>query len=109
MPILIAEPETEAMVRRYAQQHGLGLTEAVHRVFRAAGASNDMDDAPLTARLDRALRDDLRVYLDALARKSGKRRGGSRVYAMLNRYGPVETVRRCIFKRSPSGLELCAV
>ena len=105
MAFLISEPETEAMVRQYAQQHGLGLTEAVNSVFRAAGASSNMEGALL----DRAVRDDLRVYLDALARKTGKRRGGSRVYAMLNRWGPVEAVRRCIFKHNPSGLEQCAV
>ena len=110
--ISIADKHTEACVRRLAEIQNVGLTEAIK-----IAAENDLatrfnervePEKPkfdsLTEQLEAEIRSTTKEYVRLLARHRGKKRGGSRVYQMLARRGPVETLRRLV-QQPTEGLE----
>jgi hypothetical protein len=102
----VSDPETDRLVRRLAERRSLGITEAINLAVCNELAKDDPEDeepgtmtsateGDLLRELDRVLRATTLDYTRLLAKHRG-RKGGSRVYQMLGRHGPVETLRRLV-------------
>jgi antitoxin VapB len=120
----VSDPETDRLVRQLATRRGLGITEAINLAVRnelakdgpAKAVPAPRAETDLLAALDREIRAKILDYTRLLAKDRGTRSVGSRVYQMLVRHGPVETLRRLvakpteglIFLRDQNRLELSA-
>jgi hypothetical protein len=107
----IIDPETEARVRALAKSRSGSLTEAVSfavtEALTKAGVplpellpakTKLKGDAALEHELDRRIRSDTLKYTRLRNEVLGTKGGGSRIYQMLRRHGPVETLRRLVMR-----------
>lgn len=105
MAILIADAETEALIRKLAADRRLSLTAAVRAaVIKELGPlSSQATNVPvskdeLMQEFERRFRAETVEYLRLRARDAGKARQGTRIWGMLKRHGVVETSRRLLSK-----------
>src|SRR5262249_34533277 len=113
--IHISDPETIALIERLAETLGTNKTVAINRGVREAlhkrGRSVELEHPKLRggpkAELDARLRREMKKYERLREEKPGKR-SGSRIYWMLNRHGPVETVKRLMTGGPSEGLRFLA-
>jgi hypothetical protein len=116
--ILITDDHTVGLVERLVSVVGFpSKTAAVNAAARAMllsrGIDVDRENAPKTTaeaalieRLGAELKDVTRTYVRLLEKATGKP-SGSRMYQMLKRRGPVDTVRRIVAQPS-AGLDFLA-
>jgi hypothetical protein len=115
MAIHISDPETIALVERLAETLGSNKTAAINRGMREALESRCQSttvEGPklrggLKAELDARLRRETKDYVRLREAVSGSK-SGSRIYVMLNRHGPVETVKRLMMGGPSEGLRFLA-
>lgn len=129
-PIHISDRETDELVRRLAARRSLHLTEAIKLAVRNELQKDDdaedvgmrnleiqsNDKVSLVSDLEALMRSTTLDYTRLLAKQRGTKGVGSRVYQMLRRHGPVETLTRLIshhtegleFLKSIGRLELSA-
>jgi hypothetical protein len=103
MAFHVSDLETDRLVRRLAKQRSLGITEAIKlAVCNELAKDGPIDEvteivtSDAEAELDRRLRAVTLDYTRLLAKRQGKPGVGSRIYQMLSRRGPVETLRRLV-------------
>jgi hypothetical protein len=112
--IHISDPETDALVRQLAESRSVGLTEAIKVAVKNELARDGItaprttsrmtDSAILLEELEAIIRSTTLDYTRLRAKKMGTKGVGSRVYQMLHRHGPVETLRRLV-QRPTEGLK----
>jgi len=115
MAIHISDPDTVVLVERLADTLKCNKTAAVARATREAlerlGAPTIVERPKprggIKAELDARLRRETKEYVRLREAAIGKR-SGTRIYAMLNRRGPVETVKRLIMGGPSEGLRFLA-
>ncbi|MFZ1104923.1 MAG: type II toxin-antitoxin system VapB family antitoxin [Hyphomicrobiaceae bacterium] len=116
MPAIhISDVETIELVERLAETLGCTKTAAINRGMREALESRSQSttvEMPkprggLKAQLHARLHHETVKYVRLREEISGKK-SGSRVYGMLNRHGPVETVRRLVMGGPSEGLRFLA-
>jgi hypothetical protein len=115
LPIHISDPETVVLVERLAQTLGsnktaaikLGMREALESRGRPTSVEMPKPRGGLKAELHARLHRETVEYVRLREQVSGKK-SGSRVYVMLNRHGPVETLRRLIMGGPSEGLRFLA-
>jgi hypothetical protein len=115
MAIYISDNDTIELVERLAQALGesktMAIKEATSKLLEIKGLPVTVDvpkprggpKADLEARLHRETTEYVRLMQQVTRKK-----GGSRVYGMLKRHGPVETLRRLIVGGPSQGLQFLA-